>query len=283
MSIIHMESVCKSFGENQVLSNVTLDIAEGEIFGLLGPSGAGKTTVIKLLIGVLTKTKGAISVLNKAPEQYDANVLSSLGIALDTDGFYERLTCYDNLKIYARIHAVQQKKERIHSLLEQVGLSKEANKTVAKLSKGMRQRLSFARAILHAPKIVFLDEPTNGLDPTTTRVIHHLMEDLRNDGITIFLTTHNMSEAQQMCDRIALLHEGHIVESGTPKEICLRHCTSRMVDVELIDGTRLVLESKTLVSQLSEKVGYSNEVMRIHSNEPTLEDVFIRLTGKELA
>ena len=86
-----------------------------------------------------------------------------------------------------------------------------------------------------------------------------------------------------MCDRIALLHEGHIVESGTPKEICLRHCTSRMVDVELIDGTRLVLESKTLVSQLSEKVGYSNEVMRIHSNEPTLEDVFIRLTGKELA
>lgn len=155
MSIIHMESVCKSFGENQVLSNVTLDIAEGEIFGLLGPSGAGKTTVIKLLIGILTKTKGAISVLNKAPEQYDANVLSSLGIALDTDGFYERLTCYDNLKIYARIHAVQQKKERIHSLLEQVGLSKEANKTVAKLSKGMRQRLSFARAILHAPKIVF--------------------------------------------------------------------------------------------------------------------------------
>ena len=212
MQVIQIKDVCKAFDQRQVLNNISLSVEEGEIFGLLGPSGAGKTTLIKMLIGLLSATSGNIAILGKELDKKIDESFPSFGMVLDNDGLYDRLNCYDNLELYARIYSISNRKKVINDLLEKVGLIESSKKSVSNLSKGMRQRLSFARAILHSPKIVFLDEPTSGLDPATTLQIHSMMKMLKESGTTIFLTTHNMNEAQKMCDHLALLNEGNIVE-----------------------------------------------------------------------
>lgn len=282
MSVIQMNSVSKKFGNHQVLDNISLSIENGEIFGLLGPSGAGKTTLIKLLIGQLPLTHGEIIVLGKKPNEYDDATLSSFGMVLDSDGLYERLTCFDNLDIYARIYRLPDRKKRILDLMEMVGLSEATHKTVSDLSKGMRQRLTFARAIIHSPRVVFLDEPTSGIDPATSLQIHMMMDDLRSSGTTIFLTTHNMTEAQQMCDRLALLHDGHIIESGTPHDICLKHRKSVHISIELETNEGFSIAMPELLPFLSSVSAEGKTISRIHSNEPNLEDVFIEMTGRKL-
>jgi len=164
------------------------------------------------------------------------------GLMLDTDGLYVRLNCLDNLNVFADIYGIPRRKSR--EALKNVGLENAAKKAVNALSKGMRQRLALARAILHEPKVLFLDEPTSGLDPATAKGIHSLIQGLRDNGATVFLTTHNMDEAVRLCDHVALLHRGVIVEHGVPTEICERHNSYKTV--------------------------------------PDLEAVFIKLTGVEL-
>jgi ABC-2 type transport system ATP-binding protein len=228
-----MENIVKKFGEQTVLSDVSFEVKSHEIFGLLGPSGAGKTTIINILTKQLDANGGNHSI--------GVNMLET-GLMLDADGLYARLSCTDNLNVYADIYGISKKK--CHAVLKSVGLEDAAKKAVNELSKGMRQRLALARAILHEPKVLFLDEPTSGLDPSTARGIHKLIEGLRNNGATIFLTTHNMDEAIKLCDHIALLYKGKIVERGSPIEICERHDSFKTV--------------------------------------PDLESVFIKLTGVEL-
>ena len=278
MQVIQIKDVCKAFDQRQVLNNISLSVEEGEIFGLLGPSGAGKTTLIKMLIGLLSATSGNIAILGKELDES----FPSFGMVLDNDGLYDRLNCYDNLELYARIYSISNRKKVINDLLEKVGLIESSKKSVSNLSKGMRQRLSFARAILHSPKIVFLDEPTSGLDPATTLQIHSMMKMLKESGTTIFLTTHNMNEAQKMCDHLALLNEGNIVEEGTPEDICLHHRKKCEVNIEMTNGEKYMVDSHDLLTVLQTVLDTNNKIRSIHSNEPNLEEVFIELTGRDL-
>ena len=282
MQVIQIKDVCKAFDQRQVLNNISLSVEEGEIFGLLGPSGAGKTTLIKMLIGLLSATSGNIAILGKELDKKIDESFPSFGMVLDNDGLYDRLNCYDNLELYARIYSISNRKKVINDLLEKVGLIESSKKSVSNLSKGMRQRLSFARAILHSPKIVFLDEPTSGLDPATTLQIHSRMKMLKESGTTIFLTTHNMNEAQKMCDHLALLNEGNIVEEGTPEDICLHHRKKCEVNIEMTNGEKYMVDSHDLLTVLQTVLDTNNKIRSIHSNEPNLEEVFIELTGRDL-
>lgn len=282
MQVIQIKDVCKAFDQLQVLNNISLSVEEGGIFGLLGPSGAGKTTLIKMLIGLLSATSGNIAILGKELDKKIDESFPSFGMVLDNDGLYDRLNCYDNLELYARIYSISNRKKVINDLLEKVGLIESSKKSVSNLSKGMRQRLSFARAILHSPKIVFLDEPTSGLDPATTLQIHSMMKTLKESGTTIFLTTHNMNEAQKMCDHLALLNEGNIVEEGTPEDICLLHRKKCEVNIEMTNGEKYMVDSHDLLTVLQTVLDTNNKIRSIHSNEPNLEEVFIELTGRDL-
>jgi len=207
-----MKNVSKSFGTNIVLKDVSFETHEKEIFGMLGPSGAGKTTIINILTKQITADSG---------ECYVSASSRDIGLMLEEDGLFTRLSTLDNLVVFEDLYGIPRAKTL--EAIERVGLTKAMKTAVSQLSKGMRQRLVIARAILHSPKILFLDEPTGALDPVTARGIHTLIRDLRSQGSTIFLTTHNMEEATHLCDRIVMLHKGKIIEQGAPKEICERY------------------------------------------------------------
>ena len=262
MQVIQIKDVCKAFDQRQVLNNISLSVEEGEIFGLLGPSGAGKTTLIKMLIGLLSATSGNIAILGKELDKKIDESFPSFGMVLDNDGLYDRLNCYDNLELYARIYSISNRKKVINDLLEKVGLIESSKKSVSNLSKGMRQRLSFARAI--------------------SLQIHSMMKMLKESGTTIFLTTHNMNEAQKMCDHLALLNEGNIVEEGTPEDICLHHRKKCEVNIEMTNGEKYMVDSHDLLTVLQTVLDTNNKIRSIHSNEPNLEEVFIELTGRDL-
>ena len=222
--MIQMRNIQKQFGGQTVLNDVSFKVREREIFGLIGPSGAGKTTIINILTGQLDADSGNFELGAKAYET---------GLMLDEDGLFVRLSCLDNLHIFADIYRIPRTKAK--EALVNVGLITAAKKPVIRLSKGMRQRLALARAILHEPKILFLDEPTSGLDPTTARGIHKLIRNLRDNGSTVFLTSHNMEEVVKLCDNVSLLHKGTIVEQGVPLEICERHNAIKTVpDLETV-------------------------------------------------
>lgn len=278
--IIQVNHLEHKFGEKTVLKDINFSIKRGEIFGLLGPSGAGKTTIIKILTGQLVPTKGETCLLHKKSTQLSGNDYTDIGIMMDNFGLYERMNCYDNLKFFCMINGVAMNK--IEEVLKQVGLENAAKTMVGDLSKGMRNRMLLARAILSSPKVLFLDEPTSGLDPKTTKEIHQLILNLQENGMTIFLTTHNMTEAEKLCENIALLHEGKIIEYGNPKDICRKYNHQKKLRLHLYDGRDIELghdgdEMKKVVEYMQ-----NNEVETIHSTEPNLETVFIELTGRKL-
>jgi len=219
-----MKNVKKSFGDNAVLQGVNFEAHQGEIFGMLGPSGSGKTTIINILTKQVNADSG---------EYYVAAESSEIGLMLEHDGLFVQLSAIDNLIVFEEIYGIPHAYTK--EVLEKVGLTKSAKVKVNDLSKGMRQRLVLARALLHKPQILFLDEPTSALDPVTARGIYQLIRDLREGGSTIFLTTHNMEEATNLCDRIVMLHGGTIIEEGPPKDICERYDAIKTVqDLESV-------------------------------------------------
>ena len=278
--MISANGICKSFADKEVLSGIDLDIKPGKIFGLLGPSGAGKTTLIKIITGQLGADSGEVSVFGKSVKDLNGEEKKQIGIMMDDHGVYDRLSVTDNLKIFCDIYGVPY--SAIGSTLKEVGLADSAKKPAMKLSKGMRARLKLARVFMVSPKLLFLDEPTSGLDPMTMKYIHMLILDRRNAGCTVFLTTHNMEEATVLCDEVALLNEGKIVDRGAPSDICRRYNHQKTINIHLKTGEDISFahgaESAEKISSLIEQ----GKVETIHSSEPTLETVFIELTGRKL-
>ena len=278
--MIHCENVVKRFGDKTVLSGINIDITKGKIFGLLGPSGAGKTTLIKILTGQLEYDRGRVRTLGKDVKNLTGEDKKKIGIMMDQFGVYERLSCYDNLKIFANLYKIPA--SRIYENLELVGLGDAAKKSAFDLSKGMRVRLQLARVFMLSPQILFLDEPTTGLDPMTQKKIHNIILSKKKAGCTIFLTTHNMEEAAKLCDTVALLNDGVIVDSGTPEGICRKYNHQKRISLNLKSGENLELAHGKESADAIRMLLMRDEIVTIHSSEPTLESVFLELTGRKL-
>ena len=272
--MIRVENVSKSFGSKKALHQISFEIKEGEIFGFLGPSGSGKTTMINVLTGQLTADQGKTVLLGKNSQDLTSNDLEQIGIVSDGSGFYEKMSLYKNLLIYAKLYGL--KSDRVNQVLQQVGLADAKDIIAEKLSTGMKQRMFLARALLNAPKILFLDEPTSGLDPTTSKMVHTLLQELKQAGTTIFLTTHDMHEATLLCDRLSLLNKGNLIEYGSPQDIIQKYHVDKKVRVAYKDGREQIVSFEEL-PHLD-----TTDLMVVHSCEPTLEEIFIRLTGEKL-
>lgn len=280
-AIIAANNVVKSFGEKKVLDGISFSVRRGQIFGLLGPSGAGKTTLIKILTGQLDRDLGTVRINGVDADKLTGGDSKKFGIMMDNFGIYERLNCYENLKIFAEIYGV--KNDGILNALKKVGLENAKKTSASKLSKGMRSRLRLARVFMIDPDILFLDEPTSGLDPATADDIHKIMLAEKEKGKTIFLTTHTMSEAEKLCDNIVMINEGKIAEQGCPQEICRRYNHQRMLKIHLSDGTDIQIPHNENASEKVAELLKNGRAEAIHTTEPNLETVFMELTGKELA
>ncbi len=276
---IEIHNLSHSFGDKQVLDEINFSVNQGEIFALLGPSGAGKTTLINILTGQLKAEVGESFILGTSSRTMTGEDYKQIGIMMDNFGLYERMSCYDNLKFYQMLDG--NRNEDIEKVLTGVGLLEAKKTLVMNLSKGMTNRLAFARAILRKPQILFLDEPTSGLDPTTTEAIHKMILEEKERGTTIFLTTHNMYEAEKLCDNIALLNIGKIVEYGAPAEICRRYNHQKKINIHLKDGSDVVLDHAPESGDKIKNYFVNGEIETIHSTEPNLETIFMELTGRK--
>ena len=272
--MIVVKNVTKKFGQKVALEEISFEVKKGEIFGFLGPSGSGKTTMIKILTGQLNADNGQTELLGKVSEKLTPADLEQIGLVSDTSGFYEKLSLYKNLQAYAKLYG--KPNSRVDEVLKQVDLYDSKNLAAEKLSTGMKQRMFLARALINKPQVLFLDEPTSGLDPTTSKKIHELLLDLKEEGTTIFLTTHDMNEATLLCDRLSLLNRGHLIEYGTPSSIIQKYNHEKKVQLTFADETQREI--------IFEELGQTDlaQVVAIHSCEPTLEEIFIQLTGEKL-
>jgi ABC-2 type transport system ATP-binding protein len=202
--MIETINLTKRFGENTAVDRLTLSIPEGEVFGFLGPNGAGKTTTVRMLAGLIAPTTGGATLMGYKLGQSDIDIRRNVGILTETPGMYERLSAHKNLSIYARLYEVQDIPGQVEKYLRLLGLWERRDDATGTFSKGMRQKLAIARALMHEPRILFLDEPTAGLDPEASRLVRDFIGDVKGQGRTIFLTTHNLDEADRLCDRIAV-------------------------------------------------------------------------------
>lgn len=273
-SMVIAKNIVKTFGSKIALNTISFEIKEGEIFGFLGPSGSGKTTMINILTGQLLADNGNTRLLGKDSQNLNPTDFKKIGMVSDKSGFYEKLSLEKNLLLYAKLYGVDL--NRVDELLNKVGLLESKRILAEQLSTGMKQRMLLARALINQPKILFLDEPTSGLDPTTSKSIHELLVNLKENGTTIFLTTHDMNEATLLCDNLALLNKGKLIEQGNPADIIQKHNTNKRIKVIYKNREERVLD----FSELSSLV--ANDIISIHSCEPTLEEIFITLTGEKL-
>jgi ABC-2 type transport system ATP-binding protein len=281
MLAIEVENLSRAFNSLRAVDNVSFKVDAGEIFGFLGHNGAGKTTTIRMLSGRLLPSSGSGRVADCDIVAEQQRLKPLIGVVSEHQNLYERMSGRENLELAARLYS--QSTQRIDEVLKQVDLLDRAKDKVQNYSNGMKQRLLIARSILHRPKIIFLDEPTRGLDPVVGREIRQLIVDMSKHGVTIFLTTHYMEEADQLCDRVAFLSEGRIVALDTPDNlktvhgkhevnVTLANSESRTINLDDPDAGR---EIQQLMS--------SGRVRTLHSAEATLEEVFIELAGRRLA
>ena len=297
--------------EVEAVRGVSFEIGEGELFGLLGPNGAGKTTTIKMLITLLIPTSGSARVLGHDVVSDARWVRKHIGYVFGGDrGLYERLSALDNLRYFAELYGVEPdtQKRRIAELLELVGLTGREKERVEGFSRGMRQRLHIARGLLHDPPVVFLDEPTIGVDPVGARELRSTIASLVHAGKTVLLTTHYMFEADALCDRIAVIARGRIVGEGTPRELKSQVIDGSVVEIEVygvpdetvgrlrqLEGVRnvnvedrdqaqlLVVQTEAGVELTHALLGHLDgaSVGRVTSREPTLEDAYVALVSDE--
>lgn len=276
--MIYLDEVCLDFGTGFSLDHLSFQVLPGEIFGFLGPSGAGKTTTMKLLTRQLHKKSGNIRILGKDIEKAQRSDYDRIGILTDTNGLYERMSIEENLKFFARLKGIAAKE--VTEILKKVRLYDERKTVLKKCSKGMRQRALLAAAVLHRPELLFLDEPTSGLDPATIQDIHKMLLDMNRNGTTIFLTTHNMEEADKLCGRICILNQGKIIAAGSPQELKLEFAQDK-IEVMTTEKEKIVLVKGPESAELVGRLLAEDQCLTIHSIEPNLEEIFLQLTGRE--
>jgi fluoroquinolone transport system ATP-binding protein len=265
----------------RVLKNLNFEISRGEIFGFLGPSGAGKSTTQKVLYKILHDFTGDITVDGRGLGDWDSEYFQKIGVGFELPNHYLKLTARENLELFGSFYPENKLKD-LNPLFETFGLAADADKRVEDLSKGMKMRLNFMRAIMHDPEILFLDEPTAGLDPINAQKIKRFIVQLRSEGKTVFVTTHDMTTADELCDRVAFLADGEIRLIGEPAALKNEY-GRHSVKVELRDGETAEFPVDGLGTNASFLEFISGgEVLRINTQEATLEEVFIAVTGTSL-
>jgi len=270
-------------GHEPAAKDLNFKIEPGEIFGFLGPSGAGKSTTQKILIGLLKGYSGKVTIMGKMLGDWGTDFYNHVGVGFELPNHYLKLTAMENLKFFGSFYSGE---KDYAGLLEMVGLAQNAGKKVEDFSKGMKVRLNFIRAILHDPDILFLDEPTSGLDPVNARKIKDIILDQKRNGKTIFITTHNMHDADELCDRISFIVEGKLMITSTPKQLKLDHGESK-VRIEYTGVGQTVKSDEFPMTGLAENLKFmdilnNRDLISIHSQEASLDEVFIDVTGKNL-
>ena len=271
-----------SYSKQPFIKDMNFQVSKGEIFGFLGPSGAGKTTLQKILTGLITTYKGSVKLGGIECKTYDNRFYENIGVDFEFSTMYEKLTARQNLEFFSSLYT--QKTGKIGEKLADIGLENDADKKVSDYSKGMKSRLNFLKALLHDPEILFLDEPTSGLDPTNSRLMKDMILKEKGKGKTIFLTTHNMIDASELCDRVAFIVNGTIKALDSPHQLIM-HKGAAKVRYTYSDGREQTGEC--LLSNISEdsilaNLIKKNQILSIHSSEPTLNDIFIEITGRTL-
>lgn len=267
--------------DRPAVHDMAFTVAPGEIFGFLGPSGAGKTTTQQILIGLLDRWQGTVELFGERPDRWGPQLYDKIGVSFELPAGYTRLSVREDLGHFAMLHGTPPRD--IDDLLTAIGLAEAADRPVGALSKGMRVRLNLARSLLHGPALLFLDEPTSGLDPVTARSIRDLIVAERERGATVFLTTHDMVTADALCDRVAFVVDGHIAACDAPRALKLRAGPRRVV-VEHRTNGRLRSETFTVGTpdpRLAELLA-SPGVETVHTTEASLDDVFVDITGRPL-
>ncbi|WP_298407157.1 ABC transporter ATP-binding protein [uncultured Chloroflexus sp.] len=279
------EDLTYRYGDLLAVDHISFTVAPGEILGFLGPNGAGKSTTVKMLTGQLRPASGRALLLGIDVARHPKQVQARIGVCFEQPNLYEELSGVDNLRLFANLFNVRD--VDINALLRRVGLDGRGADLVGRYSKGMKQRLMIARALVHRPAILFLDEPTEGLDPTSAEAIRRVMLEEQQRGATIFLTTHDMYEADRLCHRVAFINSGKIVALDTPHNLKQQY-GKRMVRAEVVgsDGKLLtreiILDRPETPTEIADLLAHQ-QVVTLHSEEATLEDIFIRLTGRGLA
>jgi len=281
MNSIEVDGLSRTFNDLQAVDRISFTVEAGEVFGFLGHNGAGKTTTIRMLSGQLRPTSGAARVAGCDVTTEQGRLKPLVGVVSENQNLYERMSGRENLAFAARLYGTNA--VRIDEVLHQVDMVQRAGDNVRHYSNGMKQRLLIARALLHRPQIIFLDEPTRGLDPVVAREIRRLVTQLASQGVTVFLTTHYMEEADELCRRVAFLSEGRIVALDTPDNLKMAH-GQKLLKATLNTGQTLTiaLDDEAAGKQLEELVS-AGHLRTLHSTEATLEEVFIQIAGRGLS
>lgn len=302
--MIKTENLTKKFNEHVAVDRLTLDIAEGEVFGFLGPNGAGKTTTVRMLTSLIAPTAGWATVAGYEIGREDQEIRRNVGILTETPGMYERLTAWQNLTIYARLYEVTDVEGQVEKYLRMLGLWERRFDAVGTFSKGMRQKLAIARTLLHEPRVLFLDEPTSGLDPEASKLVRDFIAELKGRGRTIFICTHNLDEADRLCDRVAVF-KTQLRVMDTPSNL-RRQLYGRQVVFHLADGAANFVSAvqalpfarqaqaidNKLVIALDEPEVHNPEIIRrlVTAGAPiqfvgelrhSLEDVYLQLINED--
>ena len=280
--MITVKNLSFSYGKNPFITGMDFSVSRGEIFGFLGPSGAGKSTLQKILIGMLPSYQG-LAVVNGTECRLRSNrFYEDIGVDFEFSTMYDKMTARENLRFFSSLY--EKKPRSIDELLQIVGLENDAEKCVAEYSKGMKARLNFIKALLHDPSLLCLDEPTSGLDPTNSRMMKDLILEEKAKGKTILLTTHNMQDATELCDRVAFIVNGRICALDSPHNLIMSKGAAKVTYTWLEDGEHTACCPLDRISR-DERLGRliaANRLQSIHSSEPTLNDIFMDLTGRTL-
>ncbi|PKO05525.1 MAG: ABC transporter ATP-binding protein [Chloroflexi bacterium HGW-Chloroflexi-3] len=276
---IIVQNLDKFFGKQKALKNVNLSITKGQIYGLLGPNGAGKTTLIRCLIGATKPTKGSLMMLGFNPTSQKTQVRGLIGYMPQTPALYEDLTAFENIRFFSYPHQKGNFFQRINEVIEFVGLTKRAHDQVYKFSGGMKQRVSLACALVHYPQILFLDEPTTGIDPKLRESFWQHFRDLTQQGTTILVSTHQMGEAMY-CDRLAILHEGTLLADEPPRQLLWKQQAKIKLRRNNMVAEKLVSHYPDQLPKLLHKLGLDPAINRIEIEEETLESVVLKMINE---